>query len=278
MGLHVRGGQAQASQSTFLRLCRVWLTFDPPQSKRETQSSCSRDYLCLLALSSVQVVNFHHFRHSQHIRPTGMPPSKDNGYFSSWTRRIFLPWRRSSLLNFRQRITLSSPSTHPCHRPDSQSISQSGWLAGCLRDGTFGKTAVRPKVIHLDSGEVLRSHTSDKNTHRQQTNIDISMRACTQTWMQRTGLRAHTHSHSRDSLLTCTCLVDKSSQISVIDRYRVSPTSVCSILCQRRRLMITQYFTAKITAAAPEQTIFVFLWTCVPWSILVVNLPVFICL
>lgn len=118
-------------------LCRVWLTSDPHQPKRETQSSCSRDYLCLLALSSVQVVNFHHFRHSQPITPTGMPPSKDDAYFSSWTHAHFPAVATVITPELQATHNLEFPLNTPPPLPpprqtDSQPVSQSVWLAGWL--------------------------------------------------------------------------------------------------------------------------------------------------
>lgn len=113
----------------------------PPRPKRETQSSCSRDYLCLLALSSVQVVNFHHSRHSQHITQTGMPPSKDNGYFSFWTQAHFpaVATVITPQLQATHNLELPSSHTHPPTPATAQTVSQSVSLAGSLRDGSFGK-------------------------------------------------------------------------------------------------------------------------------------------
>lgn len=163
-----------------------------------------------------------------------MPPRNDSAYFSSWTQAHFAA--AATLITPELQATHNlefplntPPPLPPPRQPDSQTASQSvrlsGCLAGlavCLRDGSFGKTAARCEVIHLDSGEVLRSHTSDKNTHRQQTNTDISVRACMHTNLDAKKRLARSHTHSRDSLLTCTCLVDESSQISLTDRYRVA--------------------------------------------------------
>lgn len=156
-----------------------------------------------------------------------MPPRNDRAYFSSWTQAHFAA--AATLITPELQATHNlefplntPPPLPPPRQPDSQSVSQAGWLSVCLRDGSFGKTAARCEVIHLDSGEVLRSHTSDKNTHRQQTNTDISVRACVHTNLDAKKRLARSHTHSRDSLLTCTCLVDESSQISLTDRYRVA--------------------------------------------------------
>lgn len=143
-GRHVRGGgQAQVSALTFLCLRRIWLTSDPhphPVRRRETQSSCSGDTVYVPpALSSAQVVDFHHSETFAANDAEKSPPSKDNGHFSSQTRGHIFPLRRqSSLLNFRQDITLSRakkkrpPPTTTTLRPPPTSPSV------CLHgDGSF---------------------------------------------------------------------------------------------------------------------------------------------
>lgn len=145
------GGQAQASQSTFLCLCRIWLTSDPPTPEERHKAVVlgtiyvSRLYRPCRLLTSI-ISDTHNTSHRQEC-----PRVKTMVIFPLGHRRIFLLWRRSSLLNFRQHITLSSPQHPPPLSPPRQTVSQSVslacWLAGWLAVWEMAASEKRQHVL-----------------------------------------------------------------------------------------------------------------------------------
>lgn len=127
---HVRG-QPQVSQSTSLCLCRSQRTSGP--LLRDTKQLFRGDK-CLLAFWSRQVVppSFKTFT-TLHVKMTVIFPLE--------LRHISLQWRQSSVLNFRQDVTLSGASSlilHPPHPTPPSPVRLSAHALVCRRgDGSF---------------------------------------------------------------------------------------------------------------------------------------------
>lgn len=132
----------QASLSTFLSLCRAQLTSDPytpnGRHKAVVEGTIYVSWLyrpCRLLTSIIS--DTHNTSHRQEC-----PRVKTMVIFPLGHGRAFLPWRRSSLLNFRQHITLSSPQHTPAAaaaQTASQSVSLAGWLAEMAASGKKNK-------------------------------------------------------------------------------------------------------------------------------------------
>lgn len=128
-----------------------------------------------------------------------MPPSKDNGYFSSWTPVRFPAAAKVISPQRQARHNLESPSTHPHrrhhhHRHHPVCLSVRRWQL--QRNGGMLRS-----VIHLDSGEVLSLHTCTHTptTHTvQQTrsNICMCVLSGTWTWTQRKRNRSLRYTHT----------------------------------------------------------------------------------